>query len=237
MPPPDPGRMLGAQAPPLSTTPRRQGTSLAKPTLHHPIAPHPHHDRRRVGKWSCRVCRPGAAIRMSGMKSNPSRFYWWCDLVGAVLGTIGGTTYVFAALNAGGESGGGSLTDPLTMTLPSNKRWRWNLRTLLLIFVPTCVALAYGTAEYRRVSRATNAWLLMVSKGVVSPNGSLVDGVFHFENGAVSDSDLLSFIPACDGPLPNGLGRIRVLDLNGSNVNDEAIGRFESIVPACEIRR
>jgi hypothetical protein len=123
------------------------------------------------------------------------------------------------------------------MTQAFNSRWRWNLRTLLLIVVPACVALAYGNAEYRRVSRATNAWLLMVSKGVVSPQGSLVDGVFHFRNGTVSDSDLIAFIPACNGPLPNGLGTIRVLELNSSNVSDEAIARFKMAAPGCEIRR
>jgi hypothetical protein len=123
------------------------------------------------------------------------------------------------------------------MAQASKDRWRWNLRALLLVVVPMCAGLAYGTAEYRRVTQATNAWRLMVSKGVVSPQGSLVDGVFLFKNGAVSDADLDAFIPACSGPLPNGLGTIRVLELNGSNVSDEAIARFKMTVPGCEIRR
>ncbi len=120
----------------------------------------------------------------------------------------------------------------------SSKNWyRWNLRTLLLVIVPLCVALAYGTAEFRRVKRATDAWVLMVSKGVVSSHGSLADGVFHFQKGAVSDADLIAFIPACEGPLPNGLGAIRAIELNGSNVSDEAIARFKLAAPACEVRR
>lgn len=124
-----------------------------------------------------------------------------------------------------------------TMAQALNTPWRWNLRTLLLIIVPICAALAYGTAEFRRVTKATDAWCLMASKGVVSPNGSLVDGVFHFRKGAVSDADLVAFIPACNGPLPNGLGTIRVLELNGSKVSDEAIARFRTAAPECEIRR
>ena len=120
----------------------------------------------------------------------------------------------------------------------SSKNWyRWNLRTLLLVIVPLCVALAYGTAEFRRVKQATDAWVLMVSKGVVSSQGSLVDGAFHFQQGAVSDADLIAFIPACEAPLPNGLGAIQALELNGSNVSDEAIARFKLAAPACEVRR
>jgi len=123
------------------------------------------------------------------------------------------------------------------MTPSSNIRWRWNLRTLLLVIIPICASLAYGAAEFRRVKRVTDALILMTSKGVVSPNGALVDGVFHFRNGAVTDADLEAFTPACNGQLPNGPGAIHALDLNGSIVSDEAIARFKAAAPACEIRR
>jgi hypothetical protein len=120
----------------------------------------------------------------------------------------------------------------------SSKNWyRWNLRTLLLVIVPLCVALAYVSAEFRRVKRATDAWGLMVSKGVVSSRCALSFSVFHFPNGAVNDADLIAFIPACEAPLPNGLGAIQALELNGSTVSDEAIARFKLAAPACEVRR
>ena len=64
-----------------------------------------------------------------------------------------------------------------------------------------------------------------------------MDGVFHFKNGAVIDADLDAFIPAVNGPLPNELGTIGVLDLNDSNFSDEAIARFKMAVPDYEIRR
>ena len=77
----------------------------------------------------------------------------------------------------------------------------------------------------------------MNSKGVVSPDGALVDGVLYFRRGAVTDADLNAFPPACTGPLPNGLGTIRALELNGSSVSDEAIERFKAAAPGCEVRR
>lgn len=123
------------------------------------------------------------------------------------------------------------------MTPFDNQRWRWNLRTLLLVVVPVCAALAYGTAEFRRVKRATDAWLLMLNNAEASPQSPFVDGVFSFKQGAVSDAELIAFIPACNGPLPNGLGTIRALELNGAKVSDEAIAEFKTAVPDCEIRR
>ena len=84
---------------------------------------------------------------------------------------------------------------------------------------------------------ATDAWVLMTGKAVVSPHPALVDGVNSFRPGAVADADLIAFLPACQGPLPNGLGTIRALELNGSKVSDEAIARFNAAAPHCEIRR
>ena len=120
---------------------------------------------------------------------------------------------------------------------PSPWKFRWNLRTLLLVVVPLCIGLAYGAGEFRRVSRAVAALNLMMSKAVVSPRDPLADGVLRFRSGAVADADLDAFVPAFSGGLPEGLGKIRVLDLNGSPVSEEAIERFRAAVPECEVRR
>jgi hypothetical protein len=115
--------------------------------------------------------------------------------------------------------------------------WRWSLRTLLLVVAPVCVAAAYGAGVYLRISRAIEARQLMASKGIVSPQGALVDGVFRFRPGAVADDDLAAFVPAFNGSLPDGLEPITALDLNGSPVSEAAIKRFEAAVPDCEVRR
>ncbi|BBO34839.1 hypothetical protein [Lacipirellula parvula] len=119
----------------------------------------------------------------------------------------------------------------------SARTFRWSLRTLLLVVVPLCIALAYGAGEFRRVSRAVAARNLMMSKAAMSPRAPLADGVLRFRSGAVADADLAAFVPAFNGGLPDGLGTIRVLDLNGSPVSEEAIGRFRVAVPECEVRR
>lgn len=108
---------------------------------------------------------------------------------------------------------------------------------MLLVVVPVCASLAYGTAEFRRVKKATDAWSLMLDNAGVSQQGPFVDGVFHFKQGAVTDAELMAFVPACNGPLPNGLGTVRVLELNGSKVSDGAIAEFKKAVPGCEVRR
>lgn len=120
---------------------------------------------------------------------------------------------------------------------PAPRLFRWNLRTLLLVVVPLCIALGYGASEFRRVSRAVAARNLMMSKVVVSLRDPLADGIVRFKSGAVADADLAAFVPAFNGGLPEGLGTIRVLDLNGSPVSEEAIERFRAAVPECEVRR
>ena len=123
------------------------------------------------------------------------------------------------------------------MTQLNLRPWRWSLQTLLLVVVPVCVSVAYGAGVYLRISRAIEARQLMSSKGIVSPQGALIDGVFHFRQGAVADDDLTAFIPAFNGSLPAGLEPITALNLNGSAVSDEAIQRFEAAVPDCKVLR
>jgi hypothetical protein len=66
-------------------------------------------------------------------------------------------------------------------------------------------------------------------------SGNELDHAVVFKNGNVTDDDLDTFIPAFNGYAPSGFGRMTALHLNGSNVSAQAIERFKTAVPDCQV--
>lgn len=118
----------------------------------------------------------------------------------------------------------------------SLRRLRWTLRSLLVLCIPVCGALAYYGQVHRQRQLAIDAFQLMESKGVDAnfANG-LQRTVFIFRNGNVTDADLQAFIPAFNGQAPTGYPRVVMLRLNGSRVSAKAVRRFREKVPDCKI--
>ena len=119
----------------------------------------------------------------------------------------------------------------------SRRRWsRWRLRSLLLLFIPLCAALAYFGHLQRQRGFAIDAYHRMESKGLdANFRNGLLHSVYIFKNGNVTDADLKGFIPAFNGHAPSGWGRIEKIRLNGSKVSAEAVQRFRAAVPDCEL--
>ena len=119
----------------------------------------------------------------------------------------------------------------------SRRRLRsWKLRTLLLLFIPLCAAVALYGQFYRQRQLAVEAFHLMQSKGGdANFRNGLERAVYTFKHGNVTDADLDAFVPAFNGYAPAGFGRIETLRLNGSQVSADAVRRFRRRAPDCEL--
>lgn len=113
---------------------------------------------------------------------------------------------------------------------------RWKLRTVLLLFIPLCAAIAFYGQYYRHRQLAVEAFHRMQSKGVdANFESGLQHAVYTFKHGNVTDDDLQAFVPAFNGYAPDGFGRIVKLRLNGSQVSAEAVRRFRQVAPDCKL--
>jgi len=117
------------------------------------------------------------------------------------------------------------------------RRWlRWSLRSLLLLFVPLCLAFTYCGHISRQRQSAVEAFERMARKGVdANFSNGLLHAEYVFKNGNVTDADLSAFVPAFNGYAPAGFGQIVRIRLSGSQVSAEAVQRFRQAVPDCEV--
>jgi hypothetical protein len=119
----------------------------------------------------------------------------------------------------------------------SRLRWpQWSLRSLLLLFIPLCAALAWYAYLHRQYTLNFVAHKAMTNKGVTANFAQgLHQATYVFVNANVTDEDLEAFLPAFNGYSLRGLARVKVMRLNGSPVSQEAIQRFRRAVPDCKV--
>ncbi|MBI2480010.1 MAG: hypothetical protein HYV60_15675 [Planctomycetia bacterium] len=113
---------------------------------------------------------------------------------------------------------------------------RYTLRVLLAVVALSALPMAVIGYRQRQRELAIQAYQAMSAKGVDGRfPGKAIDHMVIFKNGNVTDHELETFAKAFNGYAPHGFGKITALDLCGSPVAAEAVERFKSAVPDCEL--
>jgi hypothetical protein len=114
---------------------------------------------------------------------------------------------------------------------------RFRLKWLLLAFIPAAVLLTlnYRSAAQQRRLRAAND--LINNRGFNAHFESNCDYSLIAKNGNLTDSDLATLLPLCDGENNPDKHKIIRLELCGSKVSDEAISQFGQRATDCELVR
>jgi hypothetical protein len=114
---------------------------------------------------------------------------------------------------------------------------RWNLRALLLLFIPLGIAFAYLSYAKRQYDAAWNAWNEVQRRVsfVALFNEAENTFVVSIPSKKLIDEDLITFTTYFNGYAGPGSPRVVKICLEGSDVSPKAIERFRKAVPSCEL--
>ena len=114
---------------------------------------------------------------------------------------------------------------------------RFRLRWLLMLFIPSAIALTiYSRREMQR-HRIANAYDRINRVGFNANFAANGNCILYARSANITDNDLKALIPIGNGEAGMGSDKVIRIDLHGSNVSDEAIAEFRQSAPECELVR